>query len=440
MAPSILFDGLNLALKTGTGIATYSRGLLAVARHLGCHTALLHASASPMPKDPTLGEILLFDDDSDRIPSKQYRLKRWFRRSVGAPGGVRLDAFTMNGAVVAKSFHKHLSEVDQIFAYHDVFGLARGHFRSYGRPLRLKPRTRPDLFHSTHPLPIAVESTPSIQTIHDLVPLRLPYLTDDNKRYHYRMLKDVTQRADHIVTVSEASRRDIIRMFGVEESRITNTYQSVALPNYLLERDTNAVADEVAGVFDLDWKKYFLFFGALEPKKNVLRLIESYLAARCDYPLIIVGAAGWRAEAEKKLLDDNRFGHYELSNRKLTHRQKIRRLEFVSLPMLVSLIRGARGVVFPSLYEGFGLPVLEAMLLGTPVISSTEGSVPEVAGDAAMLVDPYDVEALSGAISALSRDNDLFEHLSRAGPKRAAQFSFDNYVQRVSAVYRNVLH
>jgi glycosyltransferase involved in cell wall biosynthesis len=267
----------------------------------------------------------------------------------------------------------------------------------------------------------------------------LPYLSDDNKRYHYRLLRDITRRADHIVTVSETSRRDIIKMFGVDERRVTNTYQSVELPAALMNRKVDVVADEVAGVFDLEWKKYFLFFGALEPKKNVLRLIEAYLAARCDMPLVIVGAAGWGSETERKMLDDGRFGYYELSEKRATYHEKIRRFEFVSLPMLVSLIRGARGVVFPSLYEGFGLPVLEAMLLGTPVISSTEGSIPEVAADAAMLVDPYDVQALSGAIRALSRDGDLFDHLSTAGPQRASQFSFERYTERLGSVYRNVV-
>ena len=171
----------------------------------------------------------------------------------------------------------------------------------------------------------------------------------------------------------------------------------------------------------------------------MLRLIEAYLAARCDIPLVIVGSAGWRAEIERKMLEDGRFGYYDLSGRRATYRQKIRRFEFVSLPMLVSLIRGARGVVFPSLYEGFGLPVLEAMLLGTPVISSTEGSIPEVASDAAMLVDPYDVDVLGKAIRTLAQDDDMFNHLAEAGRRRAAEFTFDRYAERMGSVYRAVL-
>jgi glycosyltransferase involved in cell wall biosynthesis len=439
MAPSILLDGLNLALKTGTGIATYSRGIIAAARHLGYGATLLHSSAGRMPVDTTLQEVLLFDDAAGVALSRKRRLRRWLMRRLGAPGGLSLSAVTVRGIVVARSFNKHLAEVDGIFAHEDLFGIARGHFKTYGQPLTLKLSRRPDVFHSTHPLPITVKSAPSIQTIHDLVPLRLPYLSDDNKRYHYRMLRALTKRADHIVTVSETSRRDIIRLFGIDEARITNTYQSVDLPREVLQREVGEVADEVEGVFDLGWKHYFLFFGALEPKKNVLRLIEAYLAARCDIPLVIVGATGWKADIERKMLDDGRFGYYELSNRRVTYQQKIRRFEYVSLPMLISLIRGARGVVFPSLYEGFGLPVLEAMMLGTPVISSTEGSIPEVAADAAILVDPYDVGALTKAIRSLAVDDDLFAHFGHAGPVRAAEFSFSRYAERINGVYRSVI-
>jgi glycosyltransferase involved in cell wall biosynthesis len=440
MKHSILFDGHNLALKTGTGIATYARGLLRVARHLDYSPTLLHSTTCQIPADPKLREILLFDDDSNLVKSKKSRLRSWLRRRLGAPGGVQIDGFAINGVVVAKSFNKHLSEIDRVFAHEDIFGVARYHFRNYGRPLSLKLDRRPDIFHSTYPLPIVVKSAPSIQTIHDLVPLRLPYLSEGDKRYHYRMLCDIAKRADHIVTVSETSRRDIIEMFSVDERKVTNTYQAVDLPEALIHRKVDAVSDELAGVFDLDWKKYFLFFGALEPKKNVLRLIEAYLAARCDMPLVIVGGDGWNSEAERKMLKDGRFGYYDISGTQVIYKHKIRRLEFASLPMLISLIRGARGIVFPSLYEGFGLPVLEAMLLGTPVISSTEGSIPEVAADAAILVDPYDVQALSCAIRTLAQDNDVFEHLSCEGPKRAAQFSFQRYAERLSSLYESVLY
>jgi len=200
-----------------------------------------------------------------------------------------------------------------------------------------------------------------------------------------------------------------------------------------------ALADSLGGVFNLDWKGYFLFFGALEPKKNVMRLTEAYLAAQTDIPLVVVGAPGWKSVAEQQLIDDERFGFYLRAQDRILYRRQIRRFEYVAYPLLVSLIRGARAVLFPSLYEGFGLPVLEAMQLGTPVISSTEGSVPEVAGRAALLVDPYDTGALRKAITAVASDQDLCAQLADAGLKQATRFSPETYRETVRKLYEGIL-
>ena len=113
-------------------------------------------------------------------------------------------------------------------------------------------------------------------------------------------------------------------------------------------------------------------------------------------------------------------------------------LEYAPFPLLVSLIRGARAVLFPSLYEGFGLPVLEAMLLGAPVMTTNTSSLPELVGDAAMTVDPYDVAAMSQAIRALDADDDLRARLSTMGPGQAALFSPERYQERLGAVYDRI--
>jgi glycosyltransferase involved in cell wall biosynthesis len=106
--------------------------------------------------------------------------------------------------------------------------------------------------------------------------------------------------------------------------------------------------------------------------------------------------------------------------------------------MLVTIVRGARALLFPSLYEGFGLPVLEAMLLGTPVITSNESSLPEIAGDAAIIVDPYQISDIAQAIRTIASDHDLRAELSRRGRQQAAKFSVDRYRERVEALYGNL--
>ena len=136
-------------------------------------------------------------------------------------------------------------------------------------------------------------------------------------------------------------------------------------------------------------------------------------------------------EAEMKLLTE----HIEGDRAPKRSGPRIRRLDYVSFAMLVTLIRGARAVIFPSLYEGFGLPVLESMVLGTPVVASREAALPEVAGDAALLVDPYDTDQIARAIITIVHDADLRAELSRRGPLQAAKFSIDRYRHRVSALY-----
>jgi glycosyltransferase involved in cell wall biosynthesis len=292
---------------------------------------------------------------------------------------------------------------------------------------------KPDIFHCTYQLPLRSRSACNIYTIHDLVPLRLPFTTLDNKRQMFRLLKRIAAEADHIVTVSENSKRDIIELLGVDERRITNTYQAVHFSKPYLERPEAVIAEQLAGSFGLEVDQYLLFFGALEPKKNVVRLVEAYLASSVDIPLVLVAAKGWHNRAETRLLNELRDIESRPNGR--NRKRSVRHLRYVSLSTLVSLIRGARAVLFPSLYEGFGLPVLEAMALGTPVVTSRESSLPEVAGNAALLVDPYDADDIARGIWTIANDADLRAELSRRGKLQAEKFSMERYRERVAALY-----
>ncbi len=271
----------------------------------------------------------------------------------------------------------------------------------------------------------------NVYTIHDLVPLRLPYATLDNKRQTYRLLRKIAAEADHIVTVSENSKRDIVRLLGIEEERVTNTYEAVEFSPELTERPDDLVAEELRGSYGLERQGYLLFYGALEPKKNVARLIEAYLLSGAGIPLVITGAGGWGNQAEVKMIE-------ELQAEGRSQRSRVHHFEYVSFPMLVTLIRGARAVLFPSLYEGFGLPVLEAMLLGTPVVTSRASSMPEIAGDAALYVDPYDVDDIADAIKTISADSGLRSELSRRGRTQAELFSIARYRERIAALYERL--
>ena len=293
--------------------------------------------------------------------------------------------------------------------------------------------------HWTYPMPLRIGGIPNLYTLHDLVPLRLPYTTLDNKRQYLKMVRKIAQTADHIVTVSESAKTDIMSILGVPEKRITNTYQAVNIPAKYRDKPTQIVELELRGTFGLDYKDYYLFWGSIEPKKNVGRIIESYLASGVKAPLVIVGAQAWKSEDELKLLDDDHLRTMIRIDNETRVKRKIIQLSYAPFPLLVSLIRGAKCTIFPSLYEGFGLPVLESMLLGTPVISSSTASIPEVAGEAAILVDPYDAQKIAQAIRAVDVDEDLRKYLVSAGLTQADRFSEAAYVNRLKPLYTQFL-
>ena len=204
------------------------------------------------------------------------------------------------------------------------------------------------------------------------------------------------------------------------------------------ETPDSEVQRKIEGTFEsIIWAS--LFFGAIEPKKNIGRIIEAYLSANIKSPLVIIGAQAWKSEQELKLLydDHNRF-LFEKNN--LTRvRKKVYQIDYVPFSLLVTMIRGAKSVLFPSLYEGFGLPILESMLLKTPVLTSNISSIPEIAGDAAYMINPYDSEEITQGIMNLENDEGLRKELMDKGVVQAAKYSEEKYQQRLLDCYRKVL-
>lgn len=436
MPKTVYFDGMNLGILRGTGVATYTRVLANMAQAMGSRTGVLYSQNRRLPRKALDQEVAFFDvAPSERLPFHQRVLESLTHaKDIGAIlSGVAPRRLTRNGAVVTRQFEATFVNSDDIFTAYRVFDLARAQFVALGRRMPVNFPQRPDLFHWTYPLPMKANARANIYTVHDLVPVRLPYTTLDWKRYYLRAMRKIAKTADHIVTVSEHSKQDIMTYFGVEERRITNTYEAVDIPAVYKDRPKSLIADELSGIFGLGYGEYLLFFGSMEPKKNINRIVQAYLASKVDIPLVVVVAQSWQSEEEGRLLnqiiDEDRV--YDRSK----ERRRIRRYEYMPYRLLVSLIQGARAVVFPSLYEGFGLPVLEAMTLGTPVITSNTSSLPEVAGEACITVDPYSVDAIRKAIVAVCADGDLCTGLAEKGLIQAERFSLDAYRSRIGNLY-----
>lgn len=428
----IAVDGFNIAMPNGTGVATYARALVETLRASNIAVDGVFGLAAP-PRE-RLREIVFFDE-LGRGPSPQTRWASLRGRVTEPFTRAQAREIPSAGLVERAAFADRLPHFDRLWSATRLFDRAERHFRRTRRFLELRLPVPPAIMHWTYPLPIRVAGAHNIYTVHDLVPLKLPYTTLDHKRRHVALLDACAAGGDHLCTVSEASRRDMLAMLDVAPERVTNTYQ--ATPARAAEPiSAEADAQAVRGVFGLEPRGYFLYFGALEPKKNVGRLIEAYLGLATGTPLVIVGARAWAAEEELRLLRADRktsgaFG------RSLDRR--IVELGYLPRALLMRLVRGAKAVVFPSLYEGFGLPVLEAMELGTPVITATTGSLPEVAGDAALLVDPYRVADIAAALSRIDAEPGLGEALAAKGLVQAAKFSNEHYRHRLETMYGDVM-
>ena len=430
----IAVDGFNLAMPRGTGVATYARTLTDALVGLGHEVDVIYGTTTGAGRASLLQEVQFFDalDREGGRKAPALLTPRWWHEAGMRVRPPLATTIPITGRVEARTFAARMPSFTRILNISDLFEKADRYFRRWNRFLTIRaPGPAPDVMHWTYPLPIRLEGARNIYTLHDLVPLRLPYTTLDNKRYYLRLLRGCLRWGDHICTVSDSSRRDIIDMLGARPDQVTNTYQAIRTPALPVEAGTpDGLAAWLGGLFGLEPGRYLLFYGALEPKKNIGRMIEAYLSANLSLPLVVVGGRAWKSEGELRLIQPLPGGQKGRGGA-----GEVRQLDYVPSAWLAGLIRGARAVLFPSLYEGFGLPVIEAMQAGTPVLTSTESSLPEVAGSAALLVDPYDTAAMSEAMRRLAADDALCASLAQAGPAQAELFSLARYQARLETVY-----
>jgi glycosyltransferase involved in cell wall biosynthesis len=283
------------------------------------------------------------------------------------------------------------------------------------------------LFHATEHLLLPLRSIPTVLTVHDLIFRHLPDHHKPLNRWYLNLTVPLyCQRATHVIAVSERTRRDLTAAYGVPPEKVTVIYEAAA-PRFRVQ-PLEAVA-AVRARYGLP-DRYLLFVGTIEPRKNLSRLLaafETIHAAGLSDGLVIVGKRGW--------LYGDFFARLEQS----PAHDAILFPGYVPDEDLPAVYAGAQGLVFPSLYEGFGLPVLEAMACGTPVVASNASSIPEVGGNAALYFDPMDVEAMVEAVRRLLCDTELWDNMRMRGLTRAADFSWEVAATATRVVYDAVL-
>lgn len=283
-----------------------------------------------------------------------------------------------------------------------------------------------DVFHSPDFVLPPVRRARTVLTVHDLSFIRVPECADPGLRsYLLRVVPASVRRADIVLADSECTKADVVELLGADAARVVVLYPGVE-PRFQRMWDTQ-VLDTVRKRYNLPGC-FVLGLGTLQPRKNFVRLIEAFAIlakeARDGLHLVIAGGAGWMYEsifrriAELGLQDAVCFPGYVADE---------------DLPALYSL---ADLFVFPSLYEGFGLPVLEAMACGTPVVASAVSSLPEVAGDAALLVDPLDTRALADAMRQALEDTGLRAEMVEKGLPQARRFTWSESARQLLELYR----
>jgi glycosyltransferase involved in cell wall biosynthesis len=267
-----------------------------------------------------------------------------------------------------------------------------------------------DVFHGLNQRLPHARMRHAVTTFHDLFVLTGDYSSPEFRLRFAEQARDAAGRSDRIVAVSQFTARQVVDLLGVEAARVRVVHHGVRpAPQTTVTRE-----------------KIVLHVGAIQRRKNISRLVDAFESLGCDWQLVLAGSAGYGgAEIVAKI-------------GAARSRERIRVLGYVSTAELADWYARATIFAFPSLDEGFGMPVLEAMACGTPVIASKRSAVPEVAGDAAWLVNPEDTAELAGALVALAQDPERRAHLSRRGLARAAQFTWDEAVEKTWQVYREL--
>jgi glycosyltransferase involved in cell wall biosynthesis len=285
-----------------------------------------------------------------------------------------------------------------------------------------------DLLHSPDFIPPAFGARRFVITVHDLTFLYYPqFLSAESRRYYNEQIEWAVERAAHVIADSETTRQDLIRLLAAPPEKITAIHLA-ADPSF---RPLPAVEVEKGLRRHHLSPAYILFVGTLEPRKNLPGLLSAYRILldrrETDAPLVFVGQRGW-------LIDDAlaQIGELGLEDR-------VRFLDDVPDGDLPAIYNGAAVLAAPSFYEGFGLPALEAMACGTPVVVSARGSLPEIVADAGVQVDPDSPEAIAEGLALALHDHGLRARLQRAGLAQAARFSWEETARRTLAVYQQVM-
>ena len=371
----IWFDGRNIGRENGTGVHYYATNHNNLMKEIGFRTAWLLENTRNAPPQPAI------------------------QRFIKA-------IFTLQPLIS----DKFQSEWGQAHLAHDLYRIAHVHYQYHKKILKLSPNNPPNIMHWTYPLPILMEGCRNVVTIHDLIPLTHPHLTKINPVRFHNLVQDLIDTNAYFATVSDTVRQQMLSLFNLNPDRISTLYQPVHFNT--LTKTSIENAPRIAP------PNSFVFYGRIEHRKNIERLLDAHALSGTKTPLVLIGPHG----------DDKP----NCTPRNIT--SQIIHLPWSNRFSLLRTLKEAKALLFPSLAEGFGLPIIEAMSLGVPVLTSYGGATEEIAGQAALLCKATDTIELTKAIKYLDALT-LPERtrMIRSGLKRSLFFSNDSYRKRLDS-------
>ena len=320
--------------------------------------------------------------------------------------------------------------------------LAGKHFQGWWRRngmVKAMARAGVDIYHGvSNELPLHIERTgiKTVVTVHDIIFERFPETYHFDERYVHRWkIKQACKVADAVIAISKQTKDDLINFYGVPENKIFISYQSCnPIFQQPISNDHKAIVKKRYQLPD----RYFLFVSSIAPRKNLIAICRAMilLKDKINIPLVVIGNGKNEKEEVKKLMQDNDIaGRLILLNEMAASKESA----FTTAADFPAIYQQALALVYPSVFEGFGAPLLEAMWSGLPVISSNTSSLPEVAGDAALYFSPHDYELLAQHMLNIALNNSVTTVLRSKGFEQAQHFTTQKYADSIMSVYHQIL-
>lgn len=455
--PKVLMEAFPLTIKKGTGIYSYAINLLEAINSLSSQEVgllFLLEQKYRFSKNLTNPDVFLnlnaytqllytlsYGSNTNKskygfiskVAKLQSKLKTYIYALLSLISRVKIlelplyfnpsfKEITVNNESIYYDFIQHNHSY---ITYPDRPSLLFRNLLDIGNQLDDPKLANYDVFHCTHLSPITIPKLPRVTTIHDIIPLLRPELVVSESSLAFaKLLKLNITNSTKIIAVSEATKSDLVNLCMVPPTKIRVVHEAAPKDFYPVSYDA---AFPILDLLKLVDQPYFLFIGNIEPKKNIKRILLAFkefsLRDRSRFKLVIVGDRAWGFDEVKSLITEMiAAGSLIITG-------------YLPKHYLPALLSHARAFLFPSLIEGFGLPVLEAMACGCPVITSDIAAISEVSGDAAIQVNPLSSLAICEAIAQVANDHEICEKLRQKGLARNQLFSWEKCAKDTMAVY-----